>query len=95
MRDDPQSWKGTLGNDTNSWKWATTGHTNISDYQNWSNGEPNNSIGSEECVLMLADGQWYDTDCQSLLPFVCYTGESGFGFTNSTCQADRLPAHRV
>lgn len=27
LSDDPQSWKGIMGNDANSWRWSSTGET--------------------------------------------------------------------
>jgi hypothetical protein len=41
------------------------------DYENWATGEPNNSWGAEDCVEMLDDGRWNDSDCDDSLRYVC------------------------
>ncbi|KAK7883830.1 hypothetical protein WMY93_026953 [Mugilogobius chulae] len=50
MFDDPASWKGVMGNDSNSWRWSVTGTTSPGAYQNWKSGEPDNmgSVGSSQ-----------------------------------------------
>ncbi|KAK7883835.1 hypothetical protein WMY93_026958 [Mugilogobius chulae] len=55
--DDTASWKGVMGNDSNSWRWSATGNTSTSQYQNWDTNEPNYSDAIEECVLMR-NGFW-------------------------------------
>ncbi|XP_041799008.1 C-type mannose receptor 2-like [Chelmon rostratus] len=73
LKDDPESWKGDLGNDSNSWRWSTTGETSKTGYQSWDVNEPNSKKANENCVLMANDGKWRDANCQFSLSFVCYT----------------------
>ncbi|XP_070569363.1 C-type lectin domain family 4 member G-like [Ptychodera flava] len=42
-------------------------------YTNWSNGEPSDTSGSENCVHIWEnkDGQWNDSGCENLRGFVC------------------------
>lgn len=80
LKDDPESWKGDLGNDSNSWRWSTTGETSKTGYQSWDVNEPNSKKANENCVLMANDGKWRDANCQFSLSFVCYTGEKRFDF---------------
>ncbi|TNN24046.1 Asialoglycoprotein receptor 1 [Liparis tanakae] len=77
LHDDPQSWKDSMGNDTNSWRWSATGETSKTGYQRWAPNEPAGSEENEMCAQMLATGEWDDYGCEarSDLSFVCYTGE--------------------
>uniref|UniRef100_A0A3P9CCC5 C-type lectin domain-containing protein n=1 Tax=Maylandia zebra TaxID=106582 RepID=A0A3P9CCC5_9CICH len=52
LQDDPESWKNTLGNDTNSWRWAITGETSKIDYHNWDSTQPDYYLAKETCVIM-------------------------------------------
>ncbi|KAK7883833.1 hypothetical protein WMY93_026956 [Mugilogobius chulae] len=81
--DDPASWKGVMGNDSNSWRWSATGNTSTSQYQNWAAAEPTYTTGSEECVRMSA-GRWVDFSCATAHSFVCFTGLPEPGFKNYT-----------
>uniref|UniRef100_A0A3B3ZFQ3 C-type lectin domain-containing protein n=1 Tax=Periophthalmus magnuspinnatus TaxID=409849 RepID=A0A3B3ZFQ3_9GOBI len=63
--DDPASWKGVMGNDSNSWRWSATGNTNPGRYQNWELGQPEYYKGIHQCVTVL-NGYWYDSHCISL-----------------------------
>lgn len=78
LKDDPESWKGTMGNDTNSWRWSATGETSKTGYHNWGVNEPNSGSGKENCVMMATNGEWKDMSCQSLTTFVCYSGKKSF-----------------
>ncbi|KAL7394371.1 hypothetical protein ABVT39_025028 [Epinephelus coioides] len=73
LRDDPMSWKVTIGNDTNSWRWSATGETSKTGYQNWDTNEPANSPANEYCVGMNIYGRWFDANCNTQRTFVCYT----------------------
>jgi len=43
-------------------------------FTRWARGEPNDSWG-EDCVLIRADGEWNDADCEEdSRPFVCEAG---------------------
>lgn len=41
------------------------------DYENWATGEPNNAWGAEDCIQMLGNGEWNDSDCGDSLRYVC------------------------
>ncbi|KAM3613824.1 uncharacterized protein V6R79_005515 [Siganus canaliculatus] len=73
LRDDPESWYRVMGNDTNSWRWSSTGQTSRTGFQNWAWNDPNNQGGRENCVMMIDNGQWCDVPCEFLKTFVCYT----------------------
>uniref|UniRef100_A0A8C4DKK9 C-type lectin domain-containing protein n=1 Tax=Dicentrarchus labrax TaxID=13489 RepID=A0A8C4DKK9_DICLA len=75
LRDDPKSWKESMGNDTNSWRWSATGQTSKTGYHNWNVGQPNSYMANANCVIMDTNGKWYDTGCHSLRSFVCYDGD--------------------
>ncbi|XP_070569367.1 perlucin-like protein [Ptychodera flava] len=52
--------------------WVWVDNSGIS-YTNWSDGEPNNSGGDENCAHILdnKDGKWNDSHCSDLRGFVC------------------------
>ena len=83
LNDDPASWMGPQGNDTNSWRWSATGETSKTGYQKWFAGEPNYAAGEEICVIMV-NGEWYDLSCGNDRAFVCYTGKKIFEFMDFT-----------
>lgn len=73
-----------MGNDSNSWRWSSTGETSTTDYHNWAHGEPNYNSGKGTCVMMALDGSWLDQECEFLYAVLCYNGEKGLvlvGFT--------------
>ncbi|KAK7883905.1 hypothetical protein WMY93_027028 [Mugilogobius chulae] len=76
--DDPASWKGVMGNDSNSWRWSATGTTSPGGYQNWAADEPNNYHAINYCVYVL-NGQWWDSACSQTYAFVCFSGSSQLG----------------
>uniref|UniRef100_A0AAZ1XHC7 C-type lectin domain-containing protein n=1 Tax=Oreochromis aureus TaxID=47969 RepID=A0AAZ1XHC7_OREAU len=80
LQDDPKSWKNTLGNDTNYWRWAITGETSKTDYHNWYSTEPSSYGGNESCVTMGFEGWWFDINCGKNRSFVCYNGKKIFSF---------------
>uniref|UniRef100_A0A4W6DVJ2 C-type lectin domain-containing protein n=1 Tax=Lates calcarifer TaxID=8187 RepID=A0A4W6DVJ2_LATCA len=80
LSDNPQSWKGIMGSDANSWRWSASGETSKTGYQNWAVSEPNNSGGRETCVMTSTNGKWNDMPCQEPGSFVCYTGKKIFEF---------------
>lgn len=44
----------------------------ISDvYDNWGPGEPNDSDGVEDCVILRRDGTLNDVNCAMKNPFIC------------------------
>ncbi len=47
-----------------SFTWTEGGNDTLS---NWSSGEPS----GDDCVAMLANGQWEDRSCSDSLPYVC------------------------
>uniref|UniRef100_A0A8C3AE84 C-type lectin domain-containing protein n=1 Tax=Cyclopterus lumpus TaxID=8103 RepID=A0A8C3AE84_CYCLU len=76
LRDDPQSWKYSMGNDTNSWRWSATGgtgRTSRTGYQNWKASQPSGSTESQLCIWMSSGGTWSDAGCETALYFLCYT----------------------
>ena len=44
-------------------------------YTNWGFGEPNNSLGDEDCVELSANGLWNDANCNLLKNFACEKGK--------------------
>uniref|UniRef100_A0A3Q0QY80 C-type lectin domain-containing protein n=1 Tax=Amphilophus citrinellus TaxID=61819 RepID=A0A3Q0QY80_AMPCI len=79
LYDDPKSWKTTMGNDTNSWRWATTNKT--STYYNWDSTSPDNLYGRESCVVMGTGGRWFDRNCDSSKSYdgICSFVQEGTG----------------
>nr|XP_019958992.1 PREDICTED: macrophage mannose receptor 1-like isoform X5 [Paralichthys olivaceus] len=73
LRDDPRSWRETLGSDANSWRWSATNETSRTGYRPWNQGEPNAGGGLEMCVWMRADGKWNDARCLEKSHFICYS----------------------
>ncbi|KAG7239744.1 hypothetical protein INR49_028564 [Caranx melampygus] len=73
LKDDPASWKVTMGNDQNSWRWSATGETSKTGYQSWNVSEPGSGSGKENCVKMDEAGAWHDVSCEMSYRFVCYT----------------------
>ncbi|XP_049322355.1 C-type mannose receptor 2-like [Astyanax mexicanus] len=73
------AWIG-LYDDLNSWRWSYDNESFYKegerDFRGWYH-EPNNWNGKEMCVSIGADGMWFDQNCQSYLPFVCYDGRNG------------------
>jgi len=51
-----------------SWTWVDG--TSM-EYSHFSEGEPNNHGSGEDCVQMLADGNWNDVSCDYSAPVVC------------------------
>lgn len=43
-------------------------------YENWKNGEPNYSMGIEDCVFMDKNGSWVDFSCSHWTSFICKIG---------------------
>ncbi|XP_041081974.1 C-type mannose receptor 2-like isoform X2 [Polyodon spathula] len=61
------------------WKWSHQGDSYT--FHTWVSGDPNNSGGNENCVVMSKSGGWYDTACNTLRPsFCCEGGSSGHCF---------------
>ncbi|KAK7883906.1 hypothetical protein WMY93_027029 [Mugilogobius chulae] len=81
--DDPASWKGVMGNDSNSWRWSATGTTSPGGYQNWAADEPNNYHAINYCVYVL-NGQWWDSACSQTYAFVCFSGTKNYTFVNAS-----------
>uniref|UniRef100_A0A3Q1FTV4 C-type lectin domain-containing protein n=1 Tax=Acanthochromis polyacanthus TaxID=80966 RepID=A0A3Q1FTV4_9TELE len=78
LTDDPKSWKGPLGNDTNSWRWSSTGETSKTAYQNWQPGFPNKYDANQLCGYVTGSRWWDDWDCHDTQHFVCFKGKKHF-----------------
>ncbi|KAM9722806.1 macrophage mannose receptor 1-like isoform 2-T2 [Menidia menidia] len=70
--DDPENWRTSMGNDTNSWRWSATGETSRTGYQNWASGEPDYLKAKETCVAMGSNALWSDANCETTREFICY-----------------------
>jgi cysteine-rich repeat protein len=46
-------------------------------YTLWAVGEPDDSDGSNDCVIINADGEWRDWDCSAQLGYVCERRAAG------------------
>ena len=40
-------------------------------FVNWRSGEPNDSNGNEDCLLLCRDKRWNDYNCDRSLPYIC------------------------
>ncbi|XP_077477282.1 collectin-11 [Stigmatopora argus] len=45
--------------------------TPMSTFSKWRKGEPNNALDNEDCVEMVASGEWTDVACHPKMYFVC------------------------
>ncbi|KAM9722808.1 putative C-type lectin domain family 20 member A [Menidia menidia] len=70
--DDPENWRTSMGNDTNSWRWSATGETSRTGYQNWHPSHPYYAYQNKTCVVTYYDGTWFDTSCEGTRGFICY-----------------------
>ncbi|XP_041843382.1 C-type mannose receptor 2-like [Melanotaenia boesemani] len=84
LYDNPQSWKGIINNEPNSWKWSTLGESSTLSYQNWAAGKPNYFGGIDTCVKMETSGKWNDETCSLKLYIVCYQETNSTGQKNYT-----------
>uniref|UniRef100_A0A3Q3ETC7 C-type lectin domain-containing protein n=1 Tax=Labrus bergylta TaxID=56723 RepID=A0A3Q3ETC7_9LABR len=75
LHDDPEAWKMTMGNETISWRWSTTGVTSKTGYYSWQINQPDNGPRAESCVQATADGKWDAVNCYRRWYFVCYTAK--------------------
>lgn len=69
-----QFWIG--GNDIDAegqWRWVTSG--NPLTFTDWAPGEPNNTGGNEDCLLLLPNTayQWNDATCSTRSLYICET----------------------
>ena len=56
-----------LSNGSSDWEWVN-GRPYTHRNDDWSLGEPNNSNGGEDCVVLpKIEGSWNDNDCDKLL----------------------------
>ncbi|KAM9723735.1 macrophage mannose receptor 1-like [Menidia menidia] len=70
--DDPENWKTSMGNDTNSWRWSATGETSRTGYQNWGSEEPNYYGANQKCVVIGDGALWLDDTCETKREFICF-----------------------
>ncbi|XP_028281159.1 putative C-type lectin domain family 20 member A [Parambassis ranga] len=77
LEDDPKFWKKIMANNSNSWRWSTTGETSKTTFNIWHPSNPNNGDGKENCVI-LTNGKWSDLNCDTEKFFICYevTGQN-------------------
>ncbi|KAK3523962.1 hypothetical protein QTP70_017189, partial [Hemibagrus guttatus] len=72
-------WIGLYG-DVDSWRWSLEDDAFYQegerDFRGWPH-QPDNYNGNELCVYINYDGAWFDGNCNSNLPFVCYDGWNG------------------
>uniref|UniRef100_A0A3B3D185 C-type lectin domain-containing protein n=1 Tax=Oryzias melastigma TaxID=30732 RepID=A0A3B3D185_ORYME len=78
--DDPNAWKTSMGNQSNSWRWSVTEETTTTGYQAWSYPNLDFYGGLESCGMMRSGGSWGDYNCAAALRFLCYNGKKRFGF---------------
>ena len=78
LSDDPKSWKTSMGIDSNSWRWSTTGETSKTGFQMWDSTQPDYKLGKETCGVIDDRGRWFDWDCSATKYFICYNGKSCF-----------------
>ncbi|KAI7789411.1 putative L-selectin-like [Triplophysa rosa] len=62
-------WTG-LNNKDNSWWWSYPNET-LTTFLGWNSGEPNNTDGKQDCVIITPEG-WCDLACSYKNPFFCY-----------------------
>ncbi|XP_041926000.1 C-type mannose receptor 2-like [Alosa sapidissima] len=71
------AWIGLKQGSSPKWQWSLAGRDfyreNESEFRNWDSGQPGGGV-AEECVNMIANGQWHDVGCSSSFPFICYDG---------------------
>ena len=65
-----QSWIGLHRDtkDNTSWLWVDGSQAIFTD---WSQNQPDNWKGIEDCVEMVTSGKWNDKDCSDYLHYVC------------------------
>uniref|UniRef100_A0AAV2LVU4 C-type lectin domain-containing protein n=1 Tax=Knipowitschia caucasica TaxID=637954 RepID=A0AAV2LVU4_KNICA len=90
--DPPNSWKGIMGNDSNSWRWSVTGKPSPGGFHNWRSGEPNNDEGDQLCAIMV-NGEWDDRSCSTLCRSVCFTGQKTFSLVSSLMSFAEAQSH--
>ncbi|KAK2838968.1 hypothetical protein Q7C36_013782 [Tachysurus vachellii] len=71
------AWVG-LYNDINSWRWSINGVPLKNNYQNWNGIQPDNDGGHQPCSTMGPYGYWWDFECESLFPIICYNANNSF-----------------
>ncbi|XP_006815865.2 macrophage mannose receptor 1-like [Saccoglossus kowalevskii] len=66
----------------NGWKWVDE---SVLQYTNWAVGEPSDSNGEEDCVVMLHNqGTWNDLVCSGYKGYVCKRPKDGDPVESST-----------
>ena len=63
-------WIGLKRNMTFNNKFSAVGDHELL-YENWSDKEPNNYDGNENCVEMLNGGKWNDLPCSQWRHYIC------------------------
>uniref|UniRef100_A0A3Q2ZKQ8 C-type lectin domain-containing protein n=1 Tax=Kryptolebias marmoratus TaxID=37003 RepID=A0A3Q2ZKQ8_KRYMA len=70
------SWIGLLSKI--NWMWSDGLTGSGAEYRNWetSDDEPDFISASQYCVLIGDNGKWWDYDCKTEFPFICYKGKT-------------------
>uniref|UniRef100_A0AAY5EXV5 C-type lectin domain-containing protein n=1 Tax=Electrophorus electricus TaxID=8005 RepID=A0AAY5EXV5_ELEEL len=69
------AWVG-LFNDIKGWRWSFKNITLAETF--WYPGQPDNQGGHQSCGSIDTSGYWWDNVCTTLMPFLCFNGESVF-----------------
>ncbi|XP_028841631.1 C-type mannose receptor 2-like isoform X2 [Denticeps clupeoides] len=71
------AWIGLYGHGS-SWLWSLVGESYYNkteaSFRNWNVNEPQNTNDGQDCTMMLADGLWNASSCDTSTYFICYDG---------------------
>ncbi|XP_036375368.1 uncharacterized protein LOC118771466 [Megalops cyprinoides] len=78
------AWIGLQRAESASWRWSLADRGFYSEgeaeFRDWESGQPNDRVGTEDCVAVERNGKWHDFPCQDNIYFVCYDSEKHFLF---------------
>uniref|UniRef100_A0AAY3ZYT7 C-type lectin domain-containing protein n=1 Tax=Denticeps clupeoides TaxID=299321 RepID=A0AAY3ZYT7_9TELE len=73
------AWIGLYGHGS-SWLWSLVGESYYNkteaSFRNWNVNEPQNTNDGQDCTMMLADGLWNASSCDTSTYFICYDGKN-------------------